>query len=64
MGRTKHSDEYKAQAVQLILQDGWTYKEVAKAAEVTDWTVRTGSRWQKRAAVGLKCHQRAKNLSV
>jgi len=37
---TRHSDEYKAQAVELIRQDGWTYREVAQAADVSIGAVR------------------------
>jgi transposase len=47
MGRaSKHSDEYRAQAVELIRQDGWTYQEVAAAADVSTETVR---QWVSRA---------------
>jgi transposase-like protein len=37
---TRHSDEYKAQAVELIRQDGWTYREVAQGADVSIGAVR------------------------
>jgi len=37
---SKHSDEYKEQAVVLIQSDGWTYREVAQAADVSIATVR------------------------
>jgi transposase len=41
MGRqSKHSDEYRAQTVELIRRDGWTYREVASAADVSIQTVR------------------------
>jgi transposase len=37
---SKVSDEYKAQAVELIRRDGWTYREVAQAADVSISAVR------------------------
>ena len=41
MPRTKHSDDYKAQAVEFIRTGQWSYREVAEAADVSIHTVRS-----------------------
>jgi transposase-like protein len=47
MGKYKrHSAEYIAESVRLIIEENWTYAQVAEAAEVH---VSTVSNWVKRA---------------
>jgi transposase len=51
---SRHSDEYKEQAVELIRSDGWSYREVAQAADVSIATVRN---WVNKAKSNGASHQ-------
>ena len=39
-GKQRYSHEFKLEAARLVVEHGYTYKEVAKRLGATDWSIR------------------------